>query len=213
MKLNLWPSPEVRHIHCRRGENTYRCRDVPANTSVIEYPALANSVIELVENGVVTGELEVQLNAPLKGHLNVVEARNGKNPSPRVEKKNNDKVQSLGSELRSHGETVSGKNELPVSPVDEGDARLGSGEEHRPEGSSDGLHGGNDESSVLHDRSTEGVGTVSPTVEDPGRDELQQREIRSGSGDESPSGESVQRREERGDEESGGSDSVYSWKQ
>lgn len=215
MKLLFWPSRKERLVRCRRGKNTYRPQTVPARTNVIQYNALPNSVVELVDQGKVIGTFDIQFNVPPKGMFTDVRPKteDGGDFSQWSQTEDDDAVQPVVGELHNNGETVPRTDVVQVSSVDQGDARQQQSQERGPEGSTDGVHGHDDEPSVLHDRPTEGERTVSVTVENSGRDGLLSDEVRSSVGDESASGEPVLGREEHGDEAGGDSDPVYSWKQ
>lgn len=88
----------------------------------------------------------------------------------RLTKKDDDNVLKVGTTSGRDGRTFSGEVQVQVSSVDNGDARLGRTDEHRPEGSPDGIHSEPTESKPIHDRREEGVSPVSPTNKDTGRD-------------------------------------------
>lgn len=167
MQLHFWPSNKERIVRSRRGNNLYRERPVPARCGVIEYPPLAQSVIELVEDGKIVGVYTSPNNHPRKAIMKDVRSQNqnGSDFGDGLKTENNDAVQSVVEELHPNGETIPGTDELSVPSLDEGNARLEQSEERGPESGPDGLHSNDDEPSVLHDRPIEGVGTVSTSVE------------------------------------------------
>lgn len=174
MRLSFWMSPNPRQVRCRRGKHTYRLQDIPPNTNQTEYPALAVSVVELLEDGKVVGTCDINNNyrqprtvIPTKDHLDA--ELNRHTPETSVDRSapaDNDDVQPVGDAGSSDGPTVSGSDELPVSPVDAGDARLGLTGERGPEGGTDGVHSDPVESDTVHDRRETGVSSVPSSDED-----------------------------------------------
>ncbi len=59
MKVYFWRSANERILQCRRGRNTYRLLEIPANVDVAEYNPLANSILELVDQNIVIGVGEI----------------------------------------------------------------------------------------------------------------------------------------------------------
>lgn len=214
MKL-LFKTPFDRKIsvHSRRGENTYRRDFIPAETTEYDYNALPNCVVELTCDSILMVKITIGTNTGAQFNVEKFATIDGRKIEPRLAKTDIDDVQSVGGELRGNGEALSGADVIPSPSVDEGNARLTGGEERRSEGSPDGLHRDNDESSILHDRPVEGIGSVPAPVQDAGRDGLLSNEVRPSVGNVPVSGQPVLGREEHGDKTSGSGDSVYSWKQ
>jgi len=59
MKVYFWRSANDRILQCRRGRNSYRPLEIPANVDVAEYSPLTNSTLELIDQGMVIGVAEV----------------------------------------------------------------------------------------------------------------------------------------------------------
>lgn len=212
MKLQFWNSPNPRQVCSRRGSNAYRPADVPPNATTFEYNPLPNSVVELLELGVLTGTLKITSNIPGVGNVIATESHVA-NASIGAKTQVIEFLQPVGRKHDGDGQAVSRQDDLQVPSVDAGDARLGSGQEHRQEIGPDGLLSGNTGQSIVDNRPVAGIGDVHPPVNQPGRDTVQQREVRSSTGNESlPSG-TVLGREERGNEASGVSHPVYRWQQ
>lgn len=210
--LRFWKSKNARSIHSRRGQNTYRPADIPPNATTFTYMPLTDSVVELLEHGVVTGTFKLTSNIPGVADVVPTEAHVAKSREW-LETQDDDILQPVGGEHTDHGETVPRKDVVQVPPVDSGDARLERSEEHRTEISTDGVQRVDAGSVPVENRPVEGVGTVPPAVQVPGRDELQQREVRPDAGTKPVSSEPVQRREERGHEAGGVGHTVYRWQQ
>ncbi len=60
MKVYFWRSANERILQCRRGKNIYRPLDIPANVDVAEYSPLTNSILELIDQGMVIGIAEIE---------------------------------------------------------------------------------------------------------------------------------------------------------
>lgn len=202
------PFDRVLKVHSRRGQHAFRERYIPAETSQYEFPALENSIVEILDGEMIYAKVP---ESRCKGQVHVEKFAtvDGREIEPRLAKADTDDLQSVGGVLRPHGETVPGTNVVQVSPVDAGNARLGLAEERGPEGSTDGVHRVDDEPSVLHDRRPEGISAVPAPVKDAGRDRLLGDEIRSSVGAVPVSGQPVLGREEHGNKEVGVSHPVY----
>jgi len=182
MRVYFWRSNNERILRCRRGKNHYRPLTIPANVDVCEYTPLTNSIIELVDQGMVIGEAEidsaVELTIMLKSTDNLERVANESTSKEPVDEQISDEspsedentMQPMVHESTNNAAALSGAVDVQVSSVVGRDDGHGSLSERGSESSPDGVYGSYDGMDVPQDRSGEEVDSVSSPDEDPSSD-------------------------------------------
>ncbi len=200
MKVYFWRSVNKRVLQCRRGKNIYRLLDIPANVDVAEYNPLINSIVELIDQGMVIGTAEIGTVADSKIMLQStdnleqlvesvpdpdsenqsteetidVESSSKESVDDKVSDESSSEskntVQRVVNENIDNAGTLSGTVEVQISSVAERDDGLNDSGKYRPEGSPDGLYSDNDGVDVAQDRSGEAVDSISSSDESPSSD-------------------------------------------
>ena len=188
MKVYFWRSNNERILRCRRGKNHYRSLAIPPNVDVCEYTPLVNSFLELIDQNMVIGTVEITSTIPhtvmLKSTDNLerlveeserlIDAESSSEESVDEQisdespEQDEDPLQSMVHESIDHAAAISGTVKVQVSPVAErndGHDCLG---ECGPEGSPDGLHSSDDGLDISCDRPREEVDSVSSSDKDSG---------------------------------------------